>query len=233
MLHARKNYSICLLAIVMVVFLSSCGPRVSVSNNAFADMQTIPYGFPCDSTFYIEVPTAGDNRLFTKEVAQKIATVLRNKGYDVVRDAEFADYTLSFTIGMKSFRDTVMVPHYVPGPVKTKRSKALNSEGRWIDSVEETATSGTWVSVEEERLVFKKDFTVRVYDVAKQEKTGDEEVVWTTSVSSSNGSDDLRAGVDYLLLAAFKHFGKNTQKKVYADVESRDVKTLRRLYFRA
>ena len=196
-------------------------------------MQTIPYGFPHGSSFYIELPEIGENALFAKEVVRKITTILRNKGYEVARTAEAADYVLAFTIDMKSYTERIVVPHYVPGPVKTKHSKVLSWDGRWTDVVEETATSGHYVDVEEERLVFKKDFSVKVFDSVREEKTGDEELVWNAAVSSSNGRDDLRAEIDYLLLAAFKHFGRNTQKKVYADVQSRDVKSLRRNCFRA
>jgi hypothetical protein len=206
---------------------------VYVSNNSYADMQTIPYGFPLGSSFYIELPEVGENALFAKEVVRKITTILRNKGYEVVRTVEAANYTLAFTIEMKSHTERVVVPHYVPGPVKTTRSKVLSWDGKWTDIVEETATSGHYVDVEEERIVFKKDFSIKVFDRVREEETDDEELVWNAAVSSSNGRNDLRAEIDYLLLSAFKHFGRNTQKKVYADVQSRDVKALRRNYFRA
>jgi len=232
MISTRPLLSLSFLAFI-ILSLCSCGPYVHVSNNSFADIQSLPQGFPCSSSFYIELPEVGENKLFAKEVANKIVTIVQNKGYDVVRSAELADYMLIFTIKMKSHKEKVMVPHYVPGPVKTKHSKMLNSEGRWTDVVEETTTAGTYVNVEEEHLAFKKDFSVEVFDKKREEETGNEEVVWNAAVSSNNGCDDLRAEIDYLLLAAFKHFGRNTQKKVYANVESREVKTLRRMYFQA
>jgi len=230
MVLIRPQVSLGFLAILAVT-LCSCGSYVHVSNNSYADMQTLPYGFPYGSSFYIELPEEGDNALFAKEVVHKIATILRNKGYEVVRTPESADYMLAFTVGMKSYTERVMVPHYIPGPVKTKRSKVLTSDGRWTDVVEETATSGHYVDVEEEHIIFKKDLSVKVFDREQEEKTGNEELIWHASVSSSNGRDDLRAEIDYLLVSAFKHFGRNTQKKVYADVQSSEVKMLRRHSF--
>jgi hypothetical protein len=232
MVHIRSHLPFGFLAI-LTLSLCSCGSYVHVSNNSYADMQAIPCGFPYGSSFYIELPEVGENALFAKEVVRKITTILRNKGYEVVRTQEAADYTLAFTIDMKSYVEKVVVPRYIPGPVKTKHSKVMNCFGIWTDIVEETATSGHYVDVEEERLVFKKDFSVKVFDSVREEKTGDEELIWNAAVSSSNGRSDLRAEIDYLLLSAFKHFGRNTQKKVYADVQSRDVKSLRRNYFRA
>lgn len=232
MVHIRSQLSLVFLTI-LVLTLCSCSSSIRVSNNSFADMQSIPYGFPYGSSFYIEAPDETENALFGKEVIHKIATMLRNKGYEVVRTVERADYMLAFTVGMKSFKERILIPHYVPGPVKTKRSKVLSWDGKWTDCVEEIATSGHYEDVEEERIVFKKDFSVKVFDRVREEETGNEELIWNAAVSSSNGRNDLRAEIDYLLFSAFKHFGRNTQKKIYADVQSRDVKTLRKTYFRA
>lgn len=163
------------------------------------------------SSFAI-APPPHDNQMFSKEVAQKIRKILEGSGYSIT-DKEHADYLLQFDFAMTSDTKTINVPHYIPGPSKSVEGNVTGADGV-VHYQEETTLSGTTVFVPEDFTFFTRNLLVSVFDAETYRSTGIEEQVWEGYAVSTGSSDDFRDMIDYLLVSAFKYFGKNTHKNV-------------------
>ncbi len=222
----------------LLLLFGSCAKHVAVTSNAFADNQLLPYGLPIGSSFFI-AKTEGDNSLLAKEVSYKIGRILEDKGY-LVTDSASADYYVRFKASMASSTALVSVPKYIPGPIKTTKGISYK-DGKRTEYEERTQSFGSTVYVPEEQTFFHKTLTIYVHNAQHGRihrhiiNTGsyDKTPVWQCSSSSSDRSSDLREALDYLLVAAFKHFGKNTQRDVHTSVRSDDqeVKNLQSALF--
>ncbi len=222
----------------LLLLLGSCAKQISVTSNAFADKQMLPYGLPAGSSFFIAA-TDGDNPLLAKEVSYKIGRILEDEGY-LVTDSTTADYYVRFKASMTSAKALVSVPKYIPGPIKTTKGSTYK-DGKRTEYEEKTQSFGTTVYVPEEQTFFHKTLTLYVHNAqqgtiqGRRINTGscDKTPVWQCSSSSSNRSSDLREALDYLLVAAFKHFGQNTQRDVCTSISSDDpeIKNVRNALF--
>ena len=167
--------------------------------------------------FFFSVATKqkGD-ALFTKEVSQKIATIIEGKGLVVKSECD-ADFNLQFSFGMEKSTHTRDVPVYIP------------DYGCWgYYDCHHCCNYGYRIAyVPESYTLFNKILLVEVY------KNGDKVPVWQGTAQSYEEHSDLREAIDYLLITVFKNFGKNTQKHIKSKIEKNDseVLQLRRKYF--
>lgn len=213
-----KINKLCLLAISILLF-SSCGKDTGmrITTNTFANKEVIPNGFKENASFSIEAKQKND-QLFTQEVSQKIATILKDKGF-TVKTTDNVNYNLVFSFGMEKSTHTRDVPVYIPdygpwyynnyyGPYRYNYRVAY---------------------VPEEYTLFNKILLIEVYK-NKSKKT---EPIWQGTTHSYEEDSDLRDAIDYLLVTIFKHFGKNTQKYINTKMEENDVSVqkLRQEYF--
>jgi len=210
----------------LIILLSACGKRIHVTSNTFADTQIIPRGFPKYCTFYIE----HDKKLLSKEIAQKISWILEEKGYRIV-DQAHADYYITFDAKLTSEKRVTNVAQWVPGEKQTTTGcvhgdKRHECQGT-ISYQEETETAGKIVYVPQEYIVFHRKLFVQAYDTAHKEQ------IWESSAISTGESDDLRDIIDYLLVTAFKQFGRSSHHKIESSLRTKDeeVTALRRDIF--
>jgi len=207
-----------------IFFLGSCAKDNSlrVTTNTFANKEIIPHGFKKGSSFSISTKQKGDP-LFTKEVSQKIATILKDKGFVVKANGD-ADYELNFSFGMEKSIHVRDVPVYIP------------DYGCWhYHSCHGCCGCGYGYRVAyvpEEYTLFNKILLIEVFKetgLVSKERIP----VWQGTAQGYEENSDLRDGVDYLLITVFKNFGKNTQKYVKSRMEKNDesVTRLRQRYF--
>lgn len=213
-----------LLCIPLLLSLSGC---VHVTSTTFANKRKIQYGFPVGSSFCI-VPAQNANKLFVKEVEDKITGMLEQRNY-FLTDAESADYYLTFDFGMDQSTRMVSSPRYVSGQTKTTHgdsyySGSIRSNGyQPVNSTyngcgnhqKQSKTSGTVVYVPEEVTTFSRNLTMTVYDAKRYRSSKTEEQLWRATANSFGRTGDLRLIIDYLLKSVFKNFGKDTEKNVY------------------
>lgn len=209
------------------LLLSSCGRRMSITNNTFADRQAIPAGFERGSSFFIE-PLEHKNKLFAKEIHHKIATLLNEQGF-VVMSADRADYQVSCTMDMITSTITVQVPHYIPGEKIIVQGCKHKGDGDDQTYTETKETVGTVIYAPEERTIFKHKLQMSVYQIA-HDSSENKEPVWQATAHTSGDDNDQRDIIDYLLVSVFKYFGKNTKKSVSTEVSERnkEMKQLRK-----
>ncbi len=214
------NYGIILAMLACILLLPACGKQLRIKSNTFADAHVIPQGFPAGSAFSI-TPLQEDNRFLAKELTQKIGTILTQKGHHVTK-TPFAQYHLEFSYDIRTATRTVTVPHYVSGPAQITQGTVCGTGGCMVYQ-EETQTPGALVYTQEEESYFITSLSIEVYDTQDVE-------IWQGSASTASDSNDLRDTLDYLLITAFKHFGKNTHKEIYNSVNysNKEVDRLRK-----
>lgn len=211
---------LCILLILL--FFSSCTRHYSISVDTYADKQYIPKGFPANSSFAIS-PGKDENQMFSKEVSQKIAQLLKDRGYRTDVPGK-ADYILVFNSAMTSSTATVNVPRYVPGQTQTTTGNVYGNRGYGGSYSEKTQTSGTTVYVPQTFTYFTRGLAIYVYDAETYRKHSREEQIWSGIAISSGENSDLRQVIDYLLISVFSYFGDNTKKKVQISMPTDDEK---------
>ena len=206
-----------ILLTMSIILLGSCAKDsgMRITTNTFANKEIIPKGFQKNDSFSITTKQKGDE-LFAKEVSQKIATVLEDRGFVVKTDGD-ADFNLNFSFGMEKSTHTRDVPVYIP------------DYGYWCyHHCCRYGCGYTIAYVPEEYTIFNKILLVEVY------KNGKKIPVWQGTARSYEEHSDLRDSIDYLLITVFKNFGKNTQKYIKSKMERNDqeVIKLRQRYFK-
>jgi hypothetical protein len=205
-----------MLLILSIGLLGSCAKEsgMRIQTNTFANKEEIPKGFEKKDSFSIAAKQKGDS-LFTQEVSQKIAAVLKDKGFRI-EEAGDADYSLNFSFGMKRSTHTREVPVYIP------------DYGRWSYYSYYHRYGGYRVTyVPKIYTLFNKILLLEVY------KKNSEVPVWQGTAHSYEEDSNLRDAIDYLLVTVFKYFGKNTRRYVKSKMEddNKDVKKLRQEYY--
>jgi len=213
-----KSYKIILLNLSILI-LASCAKEgvMRMTTNTFANKEVIPQGFKAGSSFYISAKQKGDE-LFKKEVSQKIATILKNKGFET-KNSYYADYHLNFSFAMKKSTHVRDVPVYIP------------DYGFWYYNRYHYPYGYDYgyriAYVPEEYTLFNKILLIEVY------KNGGKIPVWQGMTDFYEEESDLRNDIDYLLVTLFKYFGQDTKKYVKTRINEDDeeVRILRQEYF--
>jgi len=202
--------------------LLSCTHHYKISVDTYADRYLIPNGFSIGSSFAI-FPDKEDSSIFSKEVSQKIAQILKDRGYKL-ESVKKADYVLVFNSAITSTTTKINVPKYIPGETHTTSGSVSGNSGYVGSYSERTESSGKIVYVEQDYTFFTRGVSVYVYDAKRYRKDKQEDQVWSGLAISSGENNDLRYVVDYLLVSVFSYFGDNTNKSVKINMAEDDEK---------
>jgi len=202
-----------LLILLLGFSLAGCATYYKIKVNGYtapSNAERIkPGGF-----FYIMEDQAAKNPLLEAEVKEKIAKLLQERGYPVTTNFARADYYLFFRYGIGQPR-SVGVPDYYGGfgwgfgwgPGWGWGGPAVAIGGPaygW----------GTDVITLYDRWLQIKVVAGPAYRTQKISRT-----VWVGEAKSSGSSSDLRTTLNYLLVAAFNQFGKNTGKAISVELK--------------
>jgi len=217
-----RIHKLVLLSLSTILF-ASCGRDggMRITTNTFANKEVIPYGFKPGDSFSISTKQKGD-QLFAKEVSQKIASILTNKGFKL-KSPHAADYNLRFSFGMKKSTHVRDVPVFIP------------DYGHWhYHHYYHPYGFGYRVAyVPEEYTLFNKILLIEV-NKNRRFLTTKSTPVWQGTAHSYEEDSDLRDAIDYLLITVFRYFGVNTKKymKSIMDEGDKEVERLRQEYFK-
>lgn len=230
----KSKYLSVLGLLVFLLSFTSCSSRYYVSTDTFGDPQALPMGFPRGSSFAVQSKETG-NSLFVKEVGYKIENMLKRKGY-LIKDEREADFILSFAFDSEVSTETVQVEKTLPSTTEKTKTRFhsndtsfhynVNWDGKGNVSeslayTEEKEKPGKTVYVPETRTYFTKNLSMKVYD-GQLFRNSQLVEVWSGSSMNKDARDDLREMIDYFLVSAFRHFGKNTFKKVEIAISKDD-----------
>lgn len=212
------------LAILVLVWcLPSCSsvPAYTIRVNGYTDpgaqAQVRPGGF----FFIMENPQA-NNPLLDKEIAEKLNKLLVTHGYPVTT-FDKADFYLFFRYGMGEPRSvSVTAPDYYGG-FGWGLGFGGGSWGRggWGGSgVYVGAPLGGYPT--DITPLYDRWLQLTVVEGPAYRTQKLSRPVWVGEAHSAGASSDLRTVLNFLLVASFKEFGKNTGKAVTQEINARD-----------
>ena len=204
-----------LILLLLGLAVSACAPvTYQVQVNGYTGPEDLPRILPGASFFVIENQEA-KNPLLEREIKAKIVKLLENQGYRMAPFAK-ADYYLLFSYGMGAPRSvTVLIPDYYPGEFgfypyyPFRRSYPFLWPG-FVTFIPYTET------------IYDMWLLINVIEGRHYRERGEFRTLWVGETRGSGPSPDLRTAVNYLLLADFEQFGKNTGKSVTVKIPKQD-----------
>ena len=211
----------------VLVCIAGCR-QVNMQFNAYLSPE-LPFPKPgMENTVAVVVGTDSDNALLQAEVAEKIAHLLRERGY-WVQPKESARYLVSCWFAMDSGQTyTGVMPVYEPGGYAT--THIYGSRGRWRTVT--TYLPGYTDYVPYSYTIYCKYLSLTLYDnklyspaadnTAKHEQSPTRGIIWRCTNINPDSSVDLRWRINHLLITAMDYFGSATQKQITLKIDDRD-----------
>jgi hypothetical protein len=194
--------------------LSSCGAIYNVKVNGYIDPKTTQQITPGGSFFVMENKEA-KNPLLEKEIKEKINKLLDSRGYRLTT-FDKADYYLFFGYGMGEPRSTIVfMPDYAGG-CGWGMSFATPGSGCYL-LVPPLVTYVPYTTTLYDRWLLINVVEGPAFRTRKESRP-----VWVGEARSMGASSDLRTVLNYLLVADFQEFGKNTGKAVTIEIKEND-----------
>jgi hypothetical protein len=166
------------------------------------------------SSIYVIEDSNAPNPILEKEIGMKIRKLLNEKGYSIAADE--ANYYLLFDYGMNSGQTvTDAMPIYYPGVYYDYPYSGIYSYNY-----------ATYVPYS--TVVYSRWLVLRLIDGNTFRTSRKGRPLWIGEVTSTGPSSDLRELINYMLIAAFEHFGQDTGKRVskYFSEDDERVKLL-------
>ncbi|OGR29096.1 MAG: hypothetical protein A2139_06710 [Desulfobacca sp. RBG_16_60_12] len=210
-----------LAMIVIGLCLPSCSSVASynIKVNGYTDPGAPAQVKPGGSFFVMENKEA-KNPLLEVEVKGKITQLLATRGY-AVTTFEKADYYLFFGYGMGEPRSVnVATPDYY-GSVGWGMGYGRGGWGGWGGpSVYVGMPWGGYAA--DGATLYDRWLLINVVEGPAYRTQKLSRPVWVGEAHSLGSSSDLRTVLNYLLVADFKEFGKNTGKAVTMEISAQD-----------
>lgn len=204
-----------LIAIFILVAgncLCGCGPTLyNINVNGYTDPAAPGVIVPGSSFFVIDNQKA-PNPLLEKEIKEKINQLLTRQGYQAVAYDQ-AQFYLFFSYGIGQERAaSVAMPDYY-----TSYGFGLGGGSGWRGNPFVFAAPFFTFYPGPENL-YDRWLLVNAVDGKYYREKGEFRTVWVGEARSTGTSQDLRVAIDYLLLADFQQFGKNTGKAMTVEI---------------
>ncbi len=192
--------------------LCGCGPAVyHVNINGYTDPTAPGVLAPGASVFVIENQKA-QNPLLEKEIKEKINKILTRQGYEVV-PYDQAQFYLFFSYGIGQERAAnVVMPDYF-----TSYGFGLGGGTGWR-SVPFVFAAPFFSFYPGPESTYDRWLLINVADGKHYREKGEFRTVWVGEARSTGTSQDIRVVIDYLLLADFQQFGRNTGKAISVEI---------------
>jgi hypothetical protein len=205
-----KNLAIGLIIAGVLALTGCAAPAYDISVNGYTDL-TAPTWIPVGSSFFVIENQKAKNPLLEKEVKDKINRLLEKHGYRVAT-FEKAEYYLFFNFGIGQERTTtVAMPDYYPFGM------AFGGGGPYRSYFFVSPFTGYYPYTE---TIYDRWLLINVVDGKFYREKGQWRTIWAGEARSRGTSADLRTVINYLLLADFKEFGKNTGKAISVEIDA-------------
>lgn len=193
-----------LISLPMMFMSLGCMASYSVGVNGYSSTGRsldIPDGSSISVIAERDVP----NPILQKEVGAKIRHLLAEQGY--TSDANQPDYYLLFNYGIdKGQSVTDFIPLHYP---------SYYDERWWWDYGYGYGYGyGYETYIPYSSVVYARWLVLKLIEGQAYSKSKNAEPLWICEVGSSGSSSDLRDVINYLLVAAFGHFGRDTGRQI-------------------
>ncbi len=196
-----------LLALVTICFCVGCEASYRVEINGYSTAgQSLQ--IPDAASIAVVTDSNAPNPILEKEVAAKIEKLLTENGYRIGQ-AE-ADFYLLFDYGIDAGQTvTDAVPVYHPMIYDDYPFSGFYWHGY--------TTYMPYSEVLHTRWLILKLIEGRAYRASKNA-----EPAWIGEITSVGTSSDLRELLNYMLVAAFEHFGQDTRRQISTAISADD-----------
>jgi len=205
------------LAIVVAgLWLSGCSSFASytIKVNGYTDpsaaAQVKPGGFFC-----VMENKEAKNPLLEAEVKAKITKLLLTHGYPVT-SFEKADYYLFFGYGIGEPRTVINSTDYY-GSIGWGGGYGWGGRGGWGGP--SVYVGMPWGGYSDSTTLYDRRLMINVVEGPAYRNQKISRPVWVGEAHSVGASSDLRTVLNYLLVADFREFGKNTGKALTMEIK--------------
>lgn len=201
-----------LFSLLMVFLCVGCGASYSVGINGYsASGQSLQ--IPQAASICVVTDGNAPNPILEKEVGAKIEKLLTEKGYRVKQDK--ADYFLRFSYGIDAGRTvTEAIPVHRP----MFYDEYPFSGFYWYGYT-------TYMPYSE--VIHTRWLVLKLFEGPPDKASKAAEPLWIGEVTSAGTSSDLRELLNYMLVAAFEHFGQDTRRQISTVISPDDERVLR------
>jgi hypothetical protein len=172
-----------------------------------------PGGFFC-----VIEDKAAKNPLLEAEVIGKITKLLETRGYPVTT-LDKADYCLLFSYGMGEALNAGVATQDYYGSFGWGWGGVFGGGGWGGPAV---AIGVPWGGSADVASLYERWLLIKVVPGPAYRARQDAPPVWVGEARSVGASSDLRMVLNYLLVADFREFGKNTGKAVPMEIEAQN-----------
>ncbi len=205
-------------AILLIFLLAGCATYYRVRVNGYLDTSQPQNPFIRGASFCVLENKNALNPLLENEVKSKIEALLGSRGYRV-SSYDTADFYISFSYSESAGRNvTEIAPMYHP-PETAVVERRASGERRSTSFV---TYPGYTTYVPYKVTVYTATLTLQVFDAVLQRTSKEEKKIWIGESVTTSQNPDLRAQINYLLVATFEHFGENTGKSLITNVAEND-----------
>ncbi len=202
--------------------LSGCATNYYVLTNTYLDKTNYTTQMAKGSSFAVLTNQNAPNPIFDNEIRLKIEHLLSSNGYRV-ESGDKSDYFITFNYGISGRAKTEMWPNYVRGHDVVQRVYVSGSN-TYYTVVSPGYEYVTYVP--ETYTVYTAKIFLKALEADNLRKNKKEKVVWVGDTMNESANPNLRESIDYLLVATFKYFGKDTGKNQEVVLSPNDKEVL-------
>jgi Domain of unknown function (DUF4136) len=210
-----------LVMIVIGLCLPSCSsvPTFNIKVNGYTD-PNVPDQIRPGGSFWVMENKAAKNPLLEAEVKGKITKLLETRGYSMTT-FDKADYYLFFGYGIGEPRSVITVAPDYYGSIGWGLGYGWGGWGGWGGpSVYAGIPWGGYVA--DSATLYDRRLLLNVVDGPAYRTQKLSRSVWVGEAHSVGASSDLRTVLNYLLVADFREFGKNTGKALPMEIDAQN-----------
>ena len=207
-----------LTLVVIGLCLSGCSTAATytIKVNGYTDPGT-PGLIKPGGSFYVMENQEVKNPLLEKEINGKITKLLETHGHGITT-YEKADYYLFFAYGMGEPRSVnVTTPDYYGG-FGWGWGGGYGGWGGWGGPA--VSIGIPWGGSTDSATLYDRRLLIKVVEGPAYRTQKTSPPVWVGEAHSVGSSSDLRLVLNYLLVADFREFGKNTGKAVTIEIKA-------------
>jgi len=206
-----------LLLITLTFFLAGCANIYNVKVDNYLDSTQIGSSIPQSASFFVIVNKEAANPIFEKQVKSRIESLLKDKGYKI-EAYDKADYFIEFAYEASTGRIEGIKPIYHESRVETVRTYSPNGKTRFSYIERPPYTSYVPYRYNAQTSVL----TLTIVDANVLGAPKDSQLIWISESSLTSRELGLREAINYLLIGAFKLFGKDTHTGVSTEISEND-----------
>ena len=200
-----------LILLAVSVCATGCTTSYIVHVNGFSELDR---PIKEKASIYVAKDPNSRNPIFDNEIKTKIEMLLKEHGYDPASDVEHSDYRLTYKVGLDSRRVSGYTPLYRP--------YFGFYDGYWGDY-----HFGYYGYVPYIDTYYDQWLVIKVFACEPDTNPRTEKVIWIGEAMIDLDTADLRQVVNYLLVAGFEYFGKDTGKQMALKILPDDPRIIR------